>query len=87
MSVSGVFVWSLPRGQRLQLVEIGDRNCVCIVDSGVTFRHRVCARNVAQNRSCWTGQAMLFQRCGMSVFGVFVREYAAGSVLTSVRDW
>ena len=47
----------------------------------------MCARNVAQNRSCWTGQAMLFQRCGMSVFGVFVREYAAGSVLTSVRDW
>ena len=37
MSVSGVFVRSLPRGQRLQLVEIGDRNCVCIVDSGVTF--------------------------------------------------
>ena len=24
-------------GQRLQVVEIGDRNCVCIVDSGVTF--------------------------------------------------
>ena len=37
MSVSEVFVRSLPRGQRLQVVEIGDRNCVCIVDSGVTF--------------------------------------------------
>ena len=44
-------------------------------------------RNVAQDRSCWAGQAMLFQRCGMSVFGVFVREYAAGSVLTGGRDW
>ena len=48
MSVSGVFVRSLPRGQRLQVVEIGggqrlqvveigDGNCVCIVDSDVTF--------------------------------------------------
>ena len=36
-------------------------------------------RNVAQDRSCWAGQAMLFQRCGMSVFGVFARESAAGS--------
>ena len=43
-------------------------------------------RNVAQNWSCWAGQAMLFQRCGMSVFGVFLEEYAAGLVLTSVID-
>ena len=37
--------------------------------------------NVAQNRSCWAGQAMLFQRCGMLVFGVFLEEYDAGLVL------
>ena len=45
-------------------------------------------RNVAQDRTCWAGQAMLFQRCGMSVFGVFARESAAGgSALTGGRDW
>ena len=47
-SRSELLGWSLPRGQRLQVVEIGggqrlqvveigDRNCVCIVDSDVTF--------------------------------------------------
>ena len=42
-------------------------------------------RNVTQDRSCWAGQAMLFQCCGMSVSGVFVRSLPRGQRLQVVE--
>ena len=67
---------SLPRGQRLQVVEIGDRKCVCIVDWGVTFWHRVCAKCSSKSELLgWPGHA------------VSALRNAAGSVLTGGRDW
>ena len=55
----GCLCGSMPQGQCLQVLETGDRNCVCIVDSVVTFWHRVCAKCSSRSELLgWPGHAV-----------------------------